>query len=358
MWKGGGHRRLRSAGQFCSRSQAPRLRCFVGRSGSTGRGRTSTADRLVRKRRASAYTIAPKAIAMAWASSLRRCMLSADAAEAHAARRDTSRVSTVALWLREENSGKRPCDGTAKPYGIIGYGHMGAAFAEKLSGFGVRVLAHDKYKPPNGLWKRPCEESIAPPAEELQRLRCGTAFTCRLTQGPGAALLPENAPAFLGQSFVRSLDLHRAEHQPRWRGPVVHTASAVWMPLDKGAVIGAFTGLDACLSSSVRLRSLDPASPCMTRTPWKPSVRALDRGARTPHIAGVTHGGKHESRWPRYWPTTTRPCAHVLASSWPCRSHQPSFAPRGACSGTRGASGHAPRLPVEPDTGTTVSAAP
>ncbi len=47
------------------------------------------------------------------------------------------------LWLREENRG---IEIEGKTVGIIGYGHMGSAFAEKISGFGARVIAYDKYK--------------------------------------------------------------------------------------------------------------------------------------------------------------------------------------------------------------------
>lgn len=47
------------------------------------------------------------------------------------------------LWLREENRG---IEIEGKTIGIVGYGNMGSAFAEKLSGFGAVVLAYDKYK--------------------------------------------------------------------------------------------------------------------------------------------------------------------------------------------------------------------
>ncbi len=65
------------------------------------------------------------------------------------------------LWRREANRG---LEIHGKTVGVIGYGYMGSAFAEKLKGFGCTVLAYDKDKKGFGNeWVK--EVSL----EELQR---------------------------------------------------------------------------------------------------------------------------------------------------------------------------------------------
>ena len=47
------------------------------------------------------------------------------------------------VWLREENRGTEI---KGKTVGIVGYGKMGSAFAQRLKGFEAKVISDDKYK--------------------------------------------------------------------------------------------------------------------------------------------------------------------------------------------------------------------
>jgi D-3-phosphoglycerate dehydrogenase len=48
------------------------------------------------------------------------------------------------LWQREANRG---LEIKGRTVGIIGFGNMGSAFAQRLQGFECRIMAYDKYKP-------------------------------------------------------------------------------------------------------------------------------------------------------------------------------------------------------------------
>lgn len=48
------------------------------------------------------------------------------------------------IWHREANRGMEL---NCQTVGLIGFGNMGSSFAEKLRGFGCRIIAYDKYKP-------------------------------------------------------------------------------------------------------------------------------------------------------------------------------------------------------------------
>ncbi|MFZ6010396.1 MAG: NAD(P)-dependent oxidoreductase [Bacteroidota bacterium] len=57
------------------------------------------------------------------------------------------------VWDREGNRGEEIM---GKTVSLIGYGNMGQGFAKRLSGFGCKVLAYDKYK--TGFTDQFCEE--------------------------------------------------------------------------------------------------------------------------------------------------------------------------------------------------------
>ena len=172
-------------------------------------------------------------------------------------------------WRREPNRGHDLAGATV---GIIGYGHMGTAFAEKLTGFGVRLLAHDKYR--SGFSAGHVEEA------SLERVQ------------QEADVISLHLPLNNETRHYADHDFFSTLRRPVWflntsRGPVVDTA-ALLEALDNGRVRGA--GLDVLEFERPDLSGLDREA----------GGETLDRLLRhervliTPHVAGVTHEGKEK----------------------------------------------------------------
>lgn len=171
------------------------------------------------------------------------------------------------LWLREENRGT---DLRGKTVGIIGHGHMGSAFAEKLRGFGVRILAHDKYK--DGFARAGIEE-----VRLDVLLRESDVISLHLP-------LTAETHHYADRDFFLRLG------HPIWflntsRGPVVHTA-ALLDAIDQGRVIAA--GLDVLEFERHDLSGMDPSIDPATQQ----RLFGHERVLLTPHIAGVTFEGR------------------------------------------------------------------
>lgn len=173
------------------------------------------------------------------------------------------------LWLREENRGN---DLFGSTVGIIGYGHMGSAFAERSTSFGVRIMAHDKYR-----------KGFASPhvveAELNELLVASDVISLHL-------------PLTTETRHYANADFFQRLGRPVWfinssRGPIVDTR-ALLDALDTGRVRGA--ALDVLEYERPGLSGLDPTADPATldRLLEHPDV------VLSPHIAGVTHQGREK----------------------------------------------------------------
>ena len=167
-------------------------------------------------------------------------------------------------WRRKENTGHELHGSTV---GIIGFGRMGSAFAEKLRGFGVRILAYDKYL-----------RNYAPDHVEE------SALEHLLEHSDVISLhLPLDAETdrYAGRRFFARLA------KPIWfintaRGPLVDT-SALLDAIDEGKVRGAcLDTLEFEERSLLGLRN-DAPKDVLHR------LFTCERVLLSPHIAGITH---------------------------------------------------------------------
>ena len=134
----------------------------------------------------------------------------------------TDREVRNGLWLREENRG---IELDSLTVGLIGYGHMGKAFAKKLKGFECRVICHD-IEPDVG------DEHAEQVSLELLKKEADVISL--------HVPLTDQTQGMINSQFLNSLS------KPIWllntaRGRCVVTADLI-RALDSGQVLGA--GLD------------------------------------------------------------------------------------------------------------------
>jgi D-3-phosphoglycerate dehydrogenase len=167
------------------------------------------------------------------------------------------------LWQREENRGLELEQLTV---GIIGYGVMGSAFAKRLSGFGCKVIAHDKYKVNFGN-ERVHEVSLKQLQEQADVVSLHLPQTTETVH---------YANAFFFQGFVKNIFLINTA-----RGKNVDTTALV-EAMKVGKVAGAC--LDVLEYEKASLEGLDTED-------LPDALQYLIHSPRTiltPHIAGWT----------------------------------------------------------------------
>lgn len=171
------------------------------------------------------------------------------------------------LWNREAHRGYEIA---GKTVGIIGYGRMGTAFAQRLQGFDCKVLAYDKYRTNYGdNFAR--EASLEELHEQAEILSIHTPLT-------------DETDGMVNQAFILSFK------KPFWfintaRGKIVHTADLL-NALDDELVLGAC--LDVLEFESSSFQQLSATNPVLNR------ARKHAKIIFSPHVAGWTVESKRK----------------------------------------------------------------
>ena len=162
-------------------------------------------------------------------------------------------------WNRASNTGWELEGSTI---GIIGFGHMGSAFAQRLQGFGVRILAYDKYKTgyAPAYVKEATLDRVLSESDVLSLHLPLTAETEGMVDAP-----------FLRQCAKASFLVNTS------RGGVIRS-SAVWDAVQQGHLRGA--ALDVLDLEKRSLEGLEGLPP------WWNAFLSDPRVLVTPHIAG------------------------------------------------------------------------
>lgn len=169
-------------------------------------------------------------------------------------------------WRREENRGNELM---GKTIGIVGFGNMGSAFAQRMTGFGVRILALDPYIRIN----KNIYPDIMQCEEELFFNECDVVSL--------HVPLTDTTRYMVNDNWLSNF------RKPIWmintaRGKNVDTAALI-RAIESGKVKGA--ALDVLEFESISFENLDEQK----LPPEFLYLIQSDKVILTPHIAGWTH---------------------------------------------------------------------
>jgi D-3-phosphoglycerate dehydrogenase len=167
------------------------------------------------------------------------------------------------VWKREENRGHEI---QGKTVGIIGYGNMGSALAQRLKGFDCTVLAYDKYK-------KNYSDEFAKESTMEELFEKADIVSLHLPLTDETHHLANNA---FFQKFKKNIYLINTA-----RGKNVKTDDLVEQ-IKKGKVLGAC--IDVLEYEAVSFEALDASK---LPEPFQYLIKS-DKVVLTPHIAGWT----------------------------------------------------------------------
>lgn len=171
-------------------------------------------------------------------------------------------------WDRESNRGYELGE---KTIGIIGYGNTGSAFAKKLSGIDVQILAHDKYK--SNFTNKIVKESSL---EDIYKYADIVSFHLPLTQ---ETINYGNSTFF--KQFHKNIVLINTS-----RGKIVNTAHLV-EAMKCGKITAA--GLDVVEYEDYNFNMLKKENNEVMNY-----LLSSNKVIITPHIAGITQESRYK----------------------------------------------------------------
>lgn len=163
------------------------------------------------------------------------------------------------IWNREANRG---WELKGRTVALVGYGNNGQMMAQKLSGFGVKVIAYDKYK--TGFSDSFVTEVSM---EEVVKLADILSFHIPLT--------------------FETRQLVNEEYLFHFRKPII------LLNASRGEIINTNALLSAMRSGKIIAAGLDVLEvekfPALSEQTWFDELRENQRVMLSPHIAGWTH---------------------------------------------------------------------